>query len=143
MATSKLNKEFFINDEMLFVGYSSRMVAFCKNMHQAFTNNGIKVYPFNTKKSSNYDVKVYNSLEEMTVVPKTAFILFNEDSEIKVIKQLADKGVTRILFQDSKAGRKEVIEECSKMGIETLVACPLMKFGKGLHRFHGFCAGVR
>jgi hypothetical protein len=143
MTTVKLNKEFFINDEVLFVGYSNRMIGFCKKMYQAFTNNGIKVYPLNSNKNTDYDVKVYNSLEEMAVIPRTAFILFNEDSEIKVIKKLANKGVIRILFQDSKATKKEIIEECGKMGIETLVACPLMKFGKGLHRFHGFCTGVR
>lgn len=143
MDKSKLNKEFFTNDEVLFVGYANRLPSFCKSVYQSFINSGIKVYPYNTKSDSNYDVKVYNSLEDLKAVPKTAFILFHEDSESKVVKQLADKGVKRILFQDATAAKSEIIEECGKLGIDTMVACPMMKFGKGLHRVHGFFAGVR
>lgn len=143
MNKSDLKKEFFINSEVLFVGYSSKMEGFCKAINQSFIRNGIKVFPFNLKDNPNYDVKVHKSLDEIASVPKTAFILFNEDGDIKVIDQLADKGVKRILFQDTRVAKNEVLEECNKKGIETLVACPMMRFGKGLHRFHGFCAGVK
>ena len=97
MAISDLKKDFFINNEVLFVGYSSKMEAYCKSINQAFTRNGIKVYPYNPKENPNYDVKVYKTLDEIASVPQTAYILFNEDGDIKIIKQLANKGVKKIL----------------------------------------------
>jgi predicted CoA-binding protein len=143
MAKSNLKKEFFTNNEVLFIGYFNRMESFCRMIYKAFTRNNIKVYPYNPKENPNYDIKVYKTLDEITALPQTAFILFNEDCEIKLIEQLAEKGVKKLLFQDAKAAKNEVVEECRIRGIETLVACPMMRFGKGLHRIHGFFEGVR
>lgn len=139
---TKLSKEFFENNEVLFVGYSNKNQAFCNMIFQAFSNNGIKVYPIN-KNEGNYDVKVYRSISDLPKIPKTAFILLNRDNTKKIIGELANCGIKRIEFQNSKNVDSAILEDCAKRGIETLVACPMMKFGKGIHKVHGFFAGVK
>ena len=139
----KLNKDFFEDSEVLFVGYSSRNPQFSKMVYKAFTDSGLKVFPFNSKQGGTYDIKVYNDLNELPKIPKSAYILLNGNNSKEAVNQLKDKGIKRILFQNSKAVSKETLEECSKYGIETVVACPMMAFGSGLHRVHAFFAGVK
>lgn len=140
---TKLSKEFFIGNEVLFVGYSAKNQGFSKMVYQAFSNNGIKVYPVNNRENGSYDVKVYKGLEDLPRVPKTAYILLNKDNTRKVIRKLADMGVQKILFQSGRNADQSILEECGKMGLETTVACPMMKFGSGIHKVHAFFAGVR
>ncbi|MBH1940833.1 CoA-binding protein [Mobilitalea sibirica] len=139
----KLYTGFLADNELLFVGYSSRNNQYSKSIYQAFSNNGIKVYPYNTKENASYDIKVYKTLEELPKMPKAAFILLSRENTAKAVKQLADKGINKILFHSAKTADPAVIEECEKRGIETAIGCPLMLYGKGLHRFHGFLAGVK
>ena len=137
---AKLNKNFFKEKEILFVGYSSRNSAYSKEIYQAFINNQIKVYPFNKKENATYDVKVYQRMEELPVIPKSAFVLLNKGNAANEVKELIDKGVKRILFRSADA---ETLAECEKAGVEATVGCPLMIYGTGFHKFHAFLAGVK
>lgn len=139
----KLNKDFFENDEVLFVGYSGKNPAFSKMVYKAFTDAGLKVFPMNTRQGGTFDIKVYNDLNELPHIPKTAYILLNSKNSKEAVNQIKDRGVKKILFQNSKAISKETLEECSKAGIEAVVACPMMAFGSGMHRVHAFFAGVK
>lgn len=139
----KLNKEFFEGGEVLFVGYSGSNPTFSKTVYKAFTDAGLKVFPFNSKQGGTYDIKVYNDLNELPHIPKTAYILLDSKNSNVAFNQLKDRGIKRMLFQSSKAVTKETLEECSKSGIETAVACPMMAFGSGMHRVHAFFAGVK
>jgi predicted CoA-binding protein len=138
----KLYKGFFKDNDVLFVGYSSRNSGYSKEIYKAFTDNRIKVYPVNTKENASYDVKVYKNLSELPVIPKSAFILLNNDNAAKAAKELLGKGVKRILFR-SKSVDPAIIAECEKAGIETAYGCPMMVYGTGLHKFHAFIAGVK
>lgn len=141
---SKLEKDFFDQSEVLFVGYSGgKNQPFSKMLYQAFANNGIKVYPVNRKTEGNYDVKVYNNFSDLPKIPSTAFVLLNKENTRKAVKELADCGVKRIQFQSKRNIDEEILSDCAKMGIDTVVACPMMKFGSGIHKIHGFFAGVR
>ncbi|MCX7709689.1 MAG: CoA-binding protein [Clostridia bacterium] len=139
----KLGKEFFINNEVLFVGYSSRDIRLSKEIFNAFTNKGIKVYPLNRKENVRFDIKVYKRPAELPKIPKCAYLLINADNAEAIIQQLAENGVRRILFHSSKTVHPSTLDQCRKMGIETAVACPMMTLGSGLHRIHGFFSGVR
>lgn len=139
----KLNKDFFDGNEVLFVGYSAKNQGFSKMVYQAFTKHGLKVYPVNSKDNGSYDVKVYKSLNELPKIPKAAYVLLNKENASKAVRELAEKGVKKILFQNSKNADTSIIEQCSKLGIETATACPMMSFGSGIHKLHGFFAGVR
>lgn len=137
---AKLYKGFFKDSEILFVGYSSRNAAYSKDIYQAFTNNQMKVYPYNTKENASYDIKVYKSLAELPVMPKSAFVLLNKKNAASEVKELINKGVKRILFRSADPA---TIAECEKAGVETAIGCPMMIYGTGLHKFHALLAGVK
>lgn len=139
----KLYKGFFKDNDVLFVGYSSRNSGYSKSIYKALTDNRLKVYPYNIKENASYDVKVYKNLSELPVMPKSAFILLNKDHTAKAVKELLGKGVKRILFQNKNMVDSTVVAECEKAGIETAYGCPLMIYGTGLHKFHAFVAGVK
>ncbi|OPX46025.1 hypothetical protein CLHUN_05000 [Ruminiclostridium hungatei] len=140
----KIDKDFYENGQVLFIGYSGgKNRPFSKMVYQAFTNNGIKVYALNNKAEGDYDIKVYGSLGELAEVPTTAYVLLKKENVPGILKELGARGIKRIQFQSSRSADASVLEACAQKGIETAVACPLMKFGSGLHRLHGFFAGVR
>jgi acyl-CoA synthetase (NDP forming) len=139
----KVSKEFLKDGEVLFVGYSSRNSGYSKSIYQAFTNNQIKVYPYNTKENATYDIKVYKKLAELPIMPKNAFILLNKENTAKAVKELIGKGVKRILFHNAKNVDAATLAACEKAGIETAAGCPMMVYGTGLHKLHGFLAGVK
>ncbi|HWT74994.1 MAG TPA: CoA-binding protein [Mobilitalea sp.] len=139
----KLHSGFLTDKDILFVGYSSRNIGYSRELLKAFTNNRIKVYPYNTKENAKFDIKVYQNLSELPVMPKTAFILLNKDNTSKAVKELIGKGFKKILFHSQKTVDPAALAECDKAGIETAYGCPMMIFGTGFHKFHAFIAGVK
>ena len=140
---TKFSKDFFNDKEVLFVGFSSKNKPFCMSIYKAMTNNGIKVYPMNNKSNSNFDIKVYKDFNELPKVPQSAFVLLNKNNAKKVIGQLKDKGIKKILFQSKMTADSEILNQCQQMGMETAIGCPLMLYGSGLHKLHGFFGGVK
>ncbi len=140
---AKLSKDFIQDKEVLFVGYSSRNNAYSKDIFKAFSDHGIKVYPYNTRTDGNYDIKVYHKLEELPSLPKTAFVLLNKDNTGKAVKNLIDHGIKKILFRSKSYVDEATLAECNKSGIETAFGCPMMIYGTGFHKFHAFFAGVK
>ena len=141
---TKLNKDFFTDNEVLFVGYSGgKNKVFVQGVHRAFVKHGLKVYPMNPRKDASFDVKVYRSFDELPKVPASAFVLLSKENAKKAIKELKERGVKKILFQSKRMADRELLDQCKALGLETAVACPMMVFGGGFHKFHGFLAGVR
>lgn len=142
----QISKNYFTGGEVLFVGYSgtaSKNAAFGRTVYQAFRKNGIKVVPFNSKASSQYDQKVYHQLSDVPAMPKTAYLMINKSNASGMIDQLAEAGVSKILFQSRNNVDSTLLDRCKALGVETVVACPMMIFGTGIHRFHAFLAGVK
>jgi predicted CoA-binding protein len=139
----KASRKYFQGNEILFLGYSGKNEPFCKEIVQAMSNNGFKVYPVNSNKDRKFDCKVYNELSELPSIPENVYILMNKDNIAKAVGSLKGKGIKRILFQNKRVVDNSLLEQCREMEIETAVACPMMMFGKGIHRFHGFLAGVK
>lgn len=139
----KLYKGFFKDKDVLFVGYSSRNSGYSKGIYKAFTDNGIRVYPYNIKENAQYDVKVYKRLSELPVVPQTAFVLLNTKNASGAVMELIDKGVKRILFRSKVTADQATLEACDKAGVETAYGCPMMLLGSGLHKIHAVLAGVK
>lgn len=140
---NKLYKGFFTDRDVLFVGYSSRNSGYSKSLYKAFTDNGIKVYPYNIKENAQYDVKVYKSLSELPIIPQTAFVLLNQKNTAMAVKELIAKGVKKILFYSKKTVAQSTLDECGKAGVETAIGCPMMVFGSGIHKLHALLAGVK
>ncbi len=139
----KINKDFFTDSDILFVGYSSRNKAYSNMVFEAFTNNNIKVYPFNTKDNADFDIKVYKKFSELPMIPQTAYVLLNKTSAAKAVNHLIDNGVKKILFYNKNMVDPATLEECDKAGVVTAYGCPLMVYNGGIHKLHSFFAGVK
>lgn len=139
----QFSKEFFTDSEVLFVGYSSRNKAYSNSVFQAFTDQNISVYPYNTKDSADFDIKVYRKLDELPVIPKAAFILLNKTNTTRAARQLIENGVSRILFYSKNTVEPAVLEECDKAGVVSAIGCPLMIYGTGIHKLHAFFSSVK
>lgn len=135
-------RDFITDQEILFMGYSSKKESFSRMIHREFTKAGITVYPVNPRKSDQYDVKVYNSVSELEKVPETAYILMKNENARKAFSELKGSGVRKILFQSKKMITEEIQDECDDRGIEAVAACPMMLIGGGIHKIHRFFAGL-
>jgi predicted CoA-binding protein len=140
---TKINQSFFDGQEVLFVGFSEKEKMFCEMVYKAFSDNGIKVYPLNRRKGASFDRKVYTEFAELPVIPKTAYVLLNRENSKKTVSELAERGVRKVLFQSKNNVDPDTLEKCRELGMETVVACPMMIFGKGFHKIHAFFVGVR
>jgi len=121
----KIPAAFFAAKEMVFIGYSSRHREFCTMAAQAFTDHGTKVYPVNPNQG-DYGVEVFS----------------NRRHNDGLAARLAAKGVKRVLFNSRQSTDEGLSAECRSLGMTVAVSCPMMALGKGLHRFHGWLAGV-
>ncbi len=127
---------------MVFVGYSSRNLGFSKMVRQAFERAGTKVLPVNP--SGNVAGEpVFTSVEAVSGKANFAVVLTKKERNLAIAEELAKAGITRVAFGNSMCADGAVLEKCAELGLEAVVACPMMALGGGLHRFHGFLAGVR
>lgn len=138
----RIEKSFFKAEEVFFIGYSRKHSAFCKRVKEAFEKTGARVYPVNPRGGTG-EVEVYRSPEEAGAKPSFAYILTNKAVTSTLVDGLAAAGVKRVLFNSPLSVDAATLDRCTALGMETAVACPLMALGGGIHRVHGFLAGVR
>lgn len=135
-------KDFFLNNEVLFLGYSRNQKAFSHMVFKGLEKAGINVVPVNINKSDEYDVDVHNEISDLEKIPETAYILLNEENTKKAFNSIKDKGIKKILFHNKHTVSGDILDECKKAGIETETMCPLMMIGSGIHGIHRFFAGI-
>ncbi len=140
---AKLSKDFFLDDEVLIMGYPLQADPSMKMILKAFLDNGITVYAFNSKATGDVDIKIYTDFSQLPKVPKTVYNYIHKNDTDPWIPKMANAGVTRVLFHSKKDVEQRQLDECEKLGIQTAVACPMMLLGRGFHRFHALLAGVR
>ncbi|MBU1078934.1 MAG: CoA-binding protein [Spirochaetes bacterium] len=140
MAT-RIPVSFFDAKEIAFVGYSNRHAAYCAEIRTAFESRGSRVYPVNPG-SGPYDVETHKSVSDIPGTPELAVVITNKTRNAELLERLAKKGVKRVIFGSKVSADAAVLERCAALGMEGVVACPLMALGSGFHRFHGWLAGV-
>lgn len=140
---TRFSHNFFKSNEILFVGIEDKYRIFVSMVYQALTNKGYQLIAMSTKPCEGFGMKIYRDLAELPVVPKTAYLITDLEDTYKLIDPLKAKGVTQILFHSKNVADSAVLAKCDSLGIETSVACPLLVFGGGIHRFHGFLASYK
>ncbi|GAE86697.1 CoA-binding protein [Acetivibrio straminisolvens] len=137
-------KNFFTDNQVAFIGFSSNPNSFSRKVYNDFVKAGIKVYPVNSKKFSEDGLEIYTDIGQLPQVPECVYILLNKENTKKAVERLKGKGIKKILFHSADTVDESTLNECKKMGIEAVVACPRMFLSNGLiHRLHGFIAGVK
>jgi predicted CoA-binding protein len=141
--SSKATKDFLIGPGVIFAGFSSRHEAFCLMVSDALQKNGFEVYPYNPNAGTAFQVKVYRALTDIPPGAASAYVLTNSSHTESLVEELAGRGVRRILFNGKGSVSEDTLRRCQELGVETAVACPMMLYGGGFHKFHGFLSGVR
>ncbi len=137
----KVPASFLKADELLFIGYSRKNLAYCTAVREAFESRGTRVFPVNPNQGS-FDVKVFTAMDEVPAKPELAYVLTSKARNEGLPGKLASRGVKRVLFNSKLSADAALLAECERLGMQTAVACPLMSLGKGMHRFHGWLSGV-
>lgn len=138
----KIPRSYFETNEVLFVGYSKKTESFCKMVADAFEKRGAKVYPVNPD-PSRFDLTVYPDIASVPGTPSFAYVLTASRHNVDVVKALVQRGIKKVAFQSKMSADATTLEHCARLGLEAVVACPMMALGGGFHRFHGWLAGVR
>lgn len=138
----RIEGSFFSADSVIFVGYSSRNIGFCKMVREAFERSGTRVFPVNPSGSVAGE-SVFTSIESLSGKADFAVVLTKKERNRAVAQELAKAGVKRVAFANSLCADRGVLDTCAELALEAVVACPMMALGGGLHRLHGFLAGVR
>jgi hypothetical protein len=138
----KLNKDFFKSKEVLFIGDFDKYLMFSEMAVKAFTESNIAVYPVH-KSENKYSFKVYKDFSELPKMPDSAYTILDTEDNKNILEQLQKKGIKKLLFHSKRIFDQEIENKCKELGIETAYSCPLMLYGKGLHRFHGFLSGIK
>ncbi len=139
-----LKKDFFTNNQVLFIGLSSNPKSFSRSVYRDFVKYGIEVFPMNAITFKMEGAQIISDVKQLPQVPETAYILLNSDNTKRAVKSLEGTSVKRVLFHSKSTVDETTIRACEAMGIETYVACPKMMISSApIHKIHGFFAGVR
>lgn len=133
----------FFEKEVLFIGFNKKEKWFCNQVYNALMKHGISVYPVSNEPKDTFEVPVYGSLDDVPKTPKCAYIITDIPETKRLIGPLHERGIEKILFNSKNVADEAVLNQCESLGIETAISCPLMAYGRGFHRFHGFLAGVK
>lgn len=141
MARKRIPRSFFEAAEVVFIGYSSKEEGFSSLVADTFEKSGAKVYPVNPD-SSRFKRAVYKDVASVPGKPELAYLLTGKRHNLTLLDAVAARGIKRVLFQSPLSADAAVLDKCRALGLEAQVACPMMAFGGGFHRFHGWLAGV-
>jgi predicted CoA-binding protein len=137
----KVPKAFFDAKDVLYIGYSERSIGYSEMVRKALEEAGKTVYPVNPKGTWG-DVTVYKTIESIPAKPWFALVLTDKKNTKNVVESLIKNNIKRVLFGSSQSVDQDILDQCKAHKIQTAIACPLMAYGKGMHRFHGWLAGV-
>lgn len=138
----KLTRDFFNNEEVALVGLSRDKNAYSQMVYKAMVDKSIKVYPVN-KHKDDFDMEVFEGVEALPDSTTVACLLLNPENMSTILDEVLAKGIKKVMVRSIKQLSDEAISKCDEMKVELVVGCPLMALGSGLHRFHGFLAGVK
>ncbi|MCH4887849.1 CoA-binding protein [Acidaminobacter sp. JC074] len=139
-----LKKNFFPDDQVLFIGVSRDPKSFSRSVYKDFIKSGIQVYPVNKSKFNIDGNQVFTDVNQIPHTPACAYILLNKDNTRNAVQELQGRGIKKILFHSKKTVDQETLDLCKSMDIEAVIACPKMMINPfPLHKIHGFIAGVR
>ena len=138
----KFTKDFFKDKEILFLGVSQRYKMYCDMAYNDLTKKNVNVIPVGDT-DTGLSFNVFKDIESIPKMPKTAYTIMDTEDNKKILGKLKEKGVERILFHSKNIYDEELLKTCESSGFEVSVACPLMAYGGGFHRFHGFLKGIK
>ncbi len=131
---------FIASRNIAVAGVSPRKGNWGLMLMQELKKKGYSVYPVNPKFAEIEDAKCYGSLADLPREVENLILAVNPQRSIEMIGQLPVSGIKRV-WMNQGIGQGAFSEE----GLDMLKAkkmeyvygfCPMMFFGKGMHKFH-------
>lgn len=140
---NKLNLSYFDNEEVVLVGLSSNKKSYSQMVYKSMIEQGVTVYPVNNRKDATFGINVFESIIEVPRTATIACVLTRKEHNEGMVEQIITMGIKKILIRSKSQLSEKDIEAINREKIEVTIGCPNMVLGKGLHRFHGYLAGVK
>jgi len=136
------SKSFFTPGPLAFVGWSSKKLAYCESIRSTLESQGFTLFSVNNSPTSGFGPEVSRDLASMPADLVQAFILPGGDPALEAVEDLARRGFRRVLIRSRKLS-ESAVAKARELGLDAVTGCPLMVYGRGMHRFHGLLAGLR
>ena len=121
-------------DSIAIIGASLDRGKFGNKAVRAYKSKGFKVFPINPKKSKIEGLNCYNSVLDINEKIDLASLYLPPDIGIKVINEIAKKGI-KLIYLNPGAESDEIVKECKKLGIKPLLQCSIKAIGSNPEDF--------
>ena len=95
---------------------------------RAYSSKGWVVYPVNPKHESIEGIKCYHSVTDLPEAPDFASLYLPPKVGVKVLKQIAEKGIRKV-YVNPGAESDELVKEAERLGLEPLLVCSILSVG--------------
>lgn len=136
----KVIDEFLEQKHIAIAGVSRNKNKWGNNLMRELKKKNIRIYPVNPYADELEGEKCYHTLSKLPFEAESLIIATKPKDTEKLVKQIPGSGIKRVWMQKGGgAGSASIsaIEYCIENNIPYVYGfCPMMFFGKGVHRFH-------
>jgi uncharacterized protein len=116
------------------IGASSNRDKFGNKALRAFENQGYTVIPINPNEADVEGHKTYKSVLDVPGTVDVATVYVPPRAGVKVMEELAKKGVGEIWLNPGADG-SEVVARARELGLKTIQACSIIGIGESPGRY--------
>ena len=133
-------KAFIEGKEIAIAGASPKKGNWGLTLMKELKGKGYKVYPVNPKFAEIEEFQCYESVKELPGTVENLILAVNPQRAIEIIDQCSESGIKRVWLNQGigdGAYSAQGVQLLKDKKMEYVYGfCPMMFFGKGLHKFH-------
>jgi predicted CoA-binding protein len=115
------------------IGASTNRAKYGNKAVRAFARQGYRVVPINPTASEVEGLKAYASVLDVPGTIDIATVYVHSDAGVKVMEQLAQRGVEEIWLNPG-ADEDAVVARARELGLKTIQACSILAIGESPSR---------
>ena len=132
----------FLNDvrSIAVIGVSEQKMKFGASACRELKKLGYEVYPLHPSLKTFDGAPCYAALSDLPTTPDCAFVSIRPEHATNSVKQIADRGIKKVWFQQGK-NFSEAVTLADQLGLQNVHGrCIMMYAGpvKGIHKVHRF-----
>ncbi len=110
------------------IGASNDRSKYGNKAVRAYLRMGFKVYPVNPKEETVEGLKSYSSILDIPVEIDRATLYVPPKVGMKIIEEIAQKGVGEIYFNPGSES-DELVDKAHTLGLKSILACSILAVG--------------
>ncbi len=126
--------------EIAVAGASAKKGNWGLTLMKELRKRGYTVYAVNPKYAEIEDFSCYNTVKDLPSGVENVILAVNPQRAMEIIAQVSESNIKRVWLNQGVgdgAYSAEGVEQLKEMNLEYVYGfCPMMFFGKGLHKFH-------